>query len=273
MRDFLFSLVFPHPNNNHKAKLLSHRFLLLIISFLLLSPLFFPHINPAFNSSVLAEISNQELLDLINQERVDNGLPVLQINSQLNLAASKKAEHMFKNDYWAHNSPDGITPWSFIKESGYDYVYAGENLARGFNNSNDAVNAWMASADHKANILSPNYNDVGYAVMSGELNGEETILIVQEFGSKNSIPASLPEKIVKNEILGFNISPTISLQPSLTLTIALFITGVFLALLILDLLFIKRRPIIRFTGHHLDHGLFLILIFVVLGIFSMGSVI
>src|SRR3990172_3890597 len=96
---------------------------------------------------------------------------------------SKKAQDMLDYGYWAHNSPTGKSPWVFIRSSGYNYVYAGENLARGFATADSVMKAWMASPDHRANVLSANYEDVGFAVKLGKLNGEETVLIVEELGS------------------------------------------------------------------------------------------
>lgn len=272
MKDFFSALFLPRPRNNHKAHLLSTKFLVLVITILLIMPIFSSD-KKVFINSVLAEISNQELLDLTNKQRVENGLSELKINSQLNQAAVKKAEHMIENDYWAHNSPDGTTPWVFIKDAGYDYVYAGENLARGFNNAEDAVSAWMASPDHRANILSPNYEDVGYSVLAGDLNGESTILIVQEFGSKNNQPIALIDQPKNNQILGFNISPSINIRTNTSFIIVSSIILSFMMLLIFDLLFVRKNKIVRFSGHHLDHGIFLVVIFVVIGIFSMGAVI
>ena len=90
---------------------------------------------------------------------------------------------MFAKNYWAHVSPDGTTPWVFIKSAGYSYVYAGENLARGYNTSQDVVTAWMASPEHKQNMLSSNYQNVGFAIVTGNLTGEDTVLVVEMFGS------------------------------------------------------------------------------------------
>ena len=86
---------------------------------------------------------------------------------------------MFSKDYWAHNAPDGTTPWVFIKNTGYNYIYAGENLARGFNSASDVINAWMNSPEHRQNVLSPNYQNVGFAVATGTLSGEDTVLVVE----------------------------------------------------------------------------------------------
>jgi hypothetical protein len=96
---------------------------------------------------------------------------------------------MFSKDYWAHNAPDGTTPWVFIKGAGYNYIYAGENLARGFSSAQDVITAWMNSPEHRQNVLSPNYQNVGFAVSTGKLNGEDTVLVVEMLGSTNLAPA------------------------------------------------------------------------------------
>ena len=64
---------------------------------------------------------------------------------------------MIAKNYWAHNAPDGASPWSFFKNVGYRYLYAGENLARDFGDSASVVNAWMNSPTHRDNLLSGRY--------------------------------------------------------------------------------------------------------------------
>src|SRR5207302_5413693 len=105
-------------------------------------------------------IAAQDLLNLTNQERQKNGLAPLVMNDQLTNAAKMKAQDMFALNYWAHNSPTGTMPWDFIKKAGYDYEFAGENLARGFTSAPDIVTAWMNSPSHRENMLSPHYKDV-----------------------------------------------------------------------------------------------------------------
>ena len=90
---------------------------------------------------------------------------------------------MFAKGYWAHVSPIGTEPWYFITKSGYKYQHAGENLARDFSNPKDIVDAWMASPTHKQNLLDARYQDIGIAVMDGYINGVETTIVVQMFGT------------------------------------------------------------------------------------------
>src|SRR5579872_507448 len=185
MQGFLSHLFLPQKSNNHRAKVLHHQNL---VGFIVLFIIF----QVAFNSikssapqvlGTTTDISATKLLDLSNQQRIKYNLLPLSLNSELSIAAENKAKDMFAENYWAHFSPSGLTPWTFIKAAGYDYVYAGENLARGFTDSASVVVAWMNSPSHRENQLSPNYTDVGYAIDDGKLLGENTTLIVEMFGS------------------------------------------------------------------------------------------
>lgn len=131
----------------------------------------------------VATFSAQQIIDLTNAQRVQNGLGPLTYNGQLAAAAAAKAQDMFTVNYWAHNSPLGKTPWSFITGAGYRYVYAGENLARDFNDAGSVVNAWMNSPSHRENILDTNFKEIGVAVADGNLTGVDGILVVQMFGT------------------------------------------------------------------------------------------
>ena len=128
-------------------------------------------------------ISTENIIKLTNQERTASGLNSLNENSQLDAAALAKANNMFEQQYWDHFGPNGETPWQFIRAEGYNYVYAGENLAKGFQTAEGVHEAWMASPTHAANIMSGNYKDIGVAVVQGVLLGKETTLVVQMFGN------------------------------------------------------------------------------------------
>jgi hypothetical protein len=133
-----------------------------------------------------SNITPSNIIALTNQERSAAGLNTLNQNAKLAAAAQAKAENMFEEQYWDHFGPNGESPWQFITAAGYNYVYAGENLAKGFRTAEGVVEAWMASPTHRDNILSGNYKDIGVAIMTGVLNGSETILVVQMFGNLTS---------------------------------------------------------------------------------------
>jgi uncharacterized protein YkwD len=280
MRDYFYCLIFPHPSNNHRAKALHFKTFFIVISLLILGAFFFSSdINPFTNNlKVFADISTQELLNFTNQKRAEFGLPALALDQALEIAASKKADDMFAKNYWAHNSPDGTTPWFFITQAGYEYVYAGENLARGFTDSQDAVNAWMASTEHRENILSENFKDVGFAVKAGTLNGEETFLIVQEFGNKTSAPVVAVKKAqsapVAENSSGLSFA-NLTTRPSFSFSYEFMVILIFgfIAILIIDLIFVQRNKIVRFVGHNMDHVLFLFAIIIIITLFSTGVII
>lgn len=186
MLDFLHHLLLPRESNNHRARLLHIQPLFFLIVLLSLMTFLTPVIERKYPEilGITANISVTDLVSLTNQKRAEHGLSALNLDSQLSTAAVNKANDMISKNYWSHNAPDGTTPWVFIKEAGYDYLYAGENLARGFTSAGEAVEAWMASTGHKENILSPKYKDVGFAIVTGTLTGDETVLIVQEFGER-----------------------------------------------------------------------------------------
>jgi len=129
------------------------------------------------------DVTSQRLLDVTNEQRSKEGVAPLSLNKQLAAAATGKAKDMFTNQYWAHVSPDGTTPWYWFREVDYRYSYAGENLAKGFTTSSSLMTAWMDSLEHRENVLNPNYQDVGFAVVEGSLNGETTKLVVAMYGS------------------------------------------------------------------------------------------
>jgi len=183
----------PCDQNNHKPKILRTKsliiisFALLLLKFAVISYLFF--IYP--NTAKMTEIITQELHGLINQSRIENNLPVLTFNNKLNQVAEAKADDMIAKDYFAHQSPDGRMPWDWINRDEYPYLYVGENLAMNFTSAKSAHNALMLSTSHKKNILNSKYADIGLAVVSGELNGQKTNILVEIFGSTKYITAPL----------------------------------------------------------------------------------
>lgn len=141
--------------------------------------------NFTTGGSVLGEGSNlsaERLLESTNEERVKNGLQPLSHNPNLEQAAILKAHDMLNRQYWSHSAPDGTAPWMFLDKAGYSYVAAGENLARDFNSSEATVAAWMASPEHRANLLDEDFKDVGFAVVHGMLSGRNSSVAVAFYG-------------------------------------------------------------------------------------------
>ena len=145
-------------------------------------------------------MNTEMIIKLVNEARSANGIGEVKKNDKLFEAAEKKAEDMFKEGYFAHTSPSGVTPWHWFDESGYDYVYAGENLAINFKNVQDQQNAWMKSDLHRKNILNDKYEEIGVASMKGVINGNVSIITVQMFGTsvKNQTQAIVKEEAPKD---------------------------------------------------------------------------
>jgi uncharacterized protein YkwD len=189
----------PQEKNNHRATLLKPFFLLFFLVLYLLSQSIIKSLTIA-NPGILgysSEITTQKVLDQTNSERIKLGLKTLNYNSVLSQSAKEKADDMFKNDYWAHNSPQGKTPWTFFDAAGYKYSVAGENLAKDFYDTDSLIKAWMNSPTHKANIIHTKYKEIGIAVVNGTLGGIKTTLVVQHFGTPLVAQAAPKTTVVK----------------------------------------------------------------------------
>lgn len=108
---------------------------------------------------------------LINEQRINAGLVALQIDSELQNVARIKAQDMVDNNYFSHTSPIYGSPFDMIKSFKISYKTAGENIAGNSKNSG-AVNAWMNSEGHKANILNNSYNYTGIGVVNSPKYGK-----------------------------------------------------------------------------------------------------
>lgn len=129
------------------------------------------------------EITSQSVIDLTNQSRQENNLLPFQEDETLKKVAQDKLEDMIKNHYFAHTSPDGKEPWFWFSKEKYDYKYAGENLAINFLEVEEQHKAWMESLTHRKNILNDKFQEIGVAVGAGEIDGQTSIIAVQEFGT------------------------------------------------------------------------------------------
>ena len=131
-----------------------------------------------------SDITVATVIKLVNQAREAADVPVLTKNSLLEKAAQNKAQDMFNDNYFAHISPAGKTPWFWIENQGYDYRFAGENLAINYTDAQDEQKAWMDSPLHRKNILNADYKEIGVAVEDGIIDGHKTTVAVQMFGAQ-----------------------------------------------------------------------------------------
>ncbi len=211
---FLKDWFIPHEGNNHHPHALRHHVLagysvaLIVVKIL---AVFLPIALPwtmLFSSAV----TPANILSLTNQAREAHGLDTLTPNVLLTRAAQAKAEDMLAHQYFAHQSPQGLTPWDFIRQTGYTYLYGGENLAVHYSSAEDVQGGWMLSPTHRANVLNVHYQDIGVGVSYGNFEGTSTIFVVQMFGTPSrteldDAPVVHPA-IVRTSKLSLKAEPT-----------------------------------------------------------------
>jgi len=273
IKTFIHRLFVPHEENNFRAKSLHTDFLTvyLVIAFLMM--IAFKQDNNVLGFAT--DISVDKLYQLTNEQRQNNGLSPLSLNSALTLAAQRKAENMFSENYWSHYSLDGKTPWDFILGAGYQYEYAGENLAKNFLFSNGVVDAWMNSTTHRDNLLKKEYTEVGYAIVNGVLNGEQTTLVVQEFGKPiassfppPSVQVSVPQQILAQK----TVQPKINVF-NFTFSLNIVFMVFLLLALALDFYYASKFNVIRVGGKNTAHFLFIVFILIGLFMSTIGTII
>lgn len=263
----------PHKNTHQKAKLISWEGLVIYVLFFIFLQVGFSiagYVHPGI-LGISGNIDQKRLIELTNGERQKKGLPQLLENEALNKAAELKAQNMFSENYWAHFAPSGKTPWDFILGSGYKFTFAGENLAKNFYSPDDVVIAWMASSTHKENLLNPKYQDIGIAVVEGLLNGQKTTLIVQMFGTTESLATNPTFEVQGKQIavsknnylnapllaaaaLTASQIPKPLLDPYQLIRMLGFSLIVLIATLLgTDLIILKKRGVFRIGSHHIAH--------------------
>lgn len=130
--------------------------------------------------SVVTELREQILLEA-NLRRAENGFNSLTNNAVLLQVAQEKAQLMALRGEFNHILSDGTTAWSLLESAGYQFMYAGENLAVYFVTANDVMDAWYASPTHRENLLSTKYTVSGVGVARGTYLGNDVYFMVQLF--------------------------------------------------------------------------------------------
>ena len=300
----------PHLTNNFRAKLLHNSGILAVIGMVMGSYIFLHLLdNPSlhilgFTSSVTID----EVVRATNAQRMGAGVKPLSYNEKLADAARRKAANMLSEDYWAHNSPSGKSPWVWFNQAGYHYLYAGENLAKDFGDTTRLMAAWMASPTHKDNVVNSKYTEIGVAVVPGTLQGQETVLVVQLFGTPSSAgsvpkvatannavtittpaqPAEIAEvkgksvaELVPPDVEIMQITPAsspVAIIPArynkftLARTLNLATTALFILALIIDLYIAESSKLIRRVGNNWGHILFINLILLATVIVNAGKI-
>lgn len=290
-------LFIPRHTNNQKARLLHPQILIFFVVKLILLQIVIQFL-PFSGLKILgyaANIPPGEVIRLTNEKRAEAGLLPLEANEVLSAAALAKGTDMINRSYWAHVAPDGTQPWKFFVDAGYRYRFAGENLARDFSTSALAVDAWTASPTHRENMLSPKYKEIGVAVVEGDVDGVDTTIIVQFFGTKytDTIPvvpvaearpspapvavsSPGPTAIVSAPSEAEEVGPVgsrVLISPfNTTKGVSLIVVGLLLNVLIYDSLIATRRKIARIGGRAFAHLSFLGMIMAIVLILRAGLV-
>ncbi|QQG44538.1 MAG: hypothetical protein HYW86_01320 [Candidatus Roizmanbacteria bacterium] len=282
VRDFFHYTFIPKEENDFRAKPLHLNFLTFYLFMALFFTFFFKYSSVQFPNILgfATDITVNKLLDLTNKERTNNNLPLLSYNEKLSLAAKKKALDMFNKNYWAHFSPEGTTPWDFILSSEYQYEFAGENLAKNFMFSQGVIDAWMNSKTHRENILKRDYSEIGFAVVNGVLNGEQTTLVVQMFGKSYNSSFSQVQNmnIQKEKPTNENVLAQQTNKPLINLSkFAFNLNTMFILFLLLtlgiDIYFAARMKIVKVGGKNLAHFIFIGFMLLGLLVLVKGSII
>lgn len=150
-----------------------------------------PKVQKALSAPVIvtpppehASFDTFEVIAETNSERTKQGLVPLMFNQKLGTVAQKKLADIFDHQYFAHVSPNGVSVENLANNIGYSYAVIGENLAIGkWREVRELTHTWMASPSHRANILKPEYREIGVALGRGIYQGEEVWIAVQSFGA------------------------------------------------------------------------------------------
>ncbi|MBR4271084.1 MAG: hypothetical protein IKQ31_05385 [Clostridia bacterium] len=120
----------------------------------------------------------QEILNIVNEERLKHGLSPLKLNRKLCFMATDKAVDMRDKHYFDHTSPTYGSPFQMMNDYGIYFTAAGENIAAGYYNCKHVMNGWMNSSGHRANILNGSFTELGVGYVTG---GSYGTYWVQEF--------------------------------------------------------------------------------------------
>lgn len=144
-------------------------------------------------------LSVNEIIDATNKERTKAGLTPLATNTRLIQSAKKKVDDMIALQYFEHTSPTGKTVSDLADEQGYSYIILGENLAVGdFLTTAELLDAWMKSPGHKANIMNPQYQEIGVYARQAVYEGNRVWFAVQHFGTSQSVCPKIETNLKKN---------------------------------------------------------------------------
>jgi hypothetical protein len=124
------------------------------------------------------------IISLTNDMRTAHNIPALTVATKLNASAESKVEDMSAYQYFSHVGPYERDLHYFLDKAGYPYTVAGENLGLGFSDAQLLVKAWEASPKHYANLVDPDFTEIGVGLQAGIYRGQPTVYAAQHFGAR-----------------------------------------------------------------------------------------
>jgi uncharacterized protein YkwD len=182
------NLFIPHKGNNyqpqalHPKHLLFHGVAAIVIKTLVLIALLVLPASAWLTPDVMTAES-QKIITLTNNLRAEKGVKPLLESALLDQAAFNKAQDMLVGQYFSHMSPANKNMVYWLNSVAYGYAVAGENLAMGFSSGQNVVTAWTKSKTHYANLIDPDFKEIGVAMTSGNFHDHDTTLVAQYFGT------------------------------------------------------------------------------------------
>lgn len=291
----------PHAGNNFRPRLLHNSGIFAVIAIFLTLNLFVRLLDstPLHILGFTSSVTIDEVVRATNEARIGAGLKTLNYSEILSDAARRKAANMLEENYWSHNSPSGKSPWVWFTDAGYKYTFAGENLAKDFGDTSRMMEAWMNSPTHRDNIVNGKYQEIGVAVVPGTLLGQETVLVVQLFGTSSGAGGSIPQSAAPRavaqapqvaEVISATPVPAvksavppvaeISAPPVEPLVnefkfkkyLGLGTTTLFILVLVFDLVVAESRSLSRRVGKNWAHIVFINVILLAVTIVNAGSI-
>ncbi len=106
---------------------------------------------------------------LLHAERSRRGLGALDRNARLDAAARGHAQYLARTGRFTHSGQGGSDIGDRVRAQGYGFCFAAENIAKGQRSAAEVMAAWMNSAGHRRNNLSPQAREFGVARAAGDL--------------------------------------------------------------------------------------------------------
>jgi uncharacterized protein YkwD len=138
-----------------------------------------PSGSPPMTQQDVRKIRLGRILDLVNQDRREAGVPALRWSERLAAIARLHVADMVERNYFSHYSPEGAGPGERAAACGYRWTRIGENIAEGQPTSDQVAKYWIRSPEYRVNILNPDFTEMGVAY---KLNSDGRPLWVQAFG-------------------------------------------------------------------------------------------